>query len=69
MIDSMQAILQPTIPVTNIFSASSRYSGSETATIERSNGQIVIYLRRRFIPSPERFEVCRRFCPGPRVYE
>lgn len=56
MIDPMEAILQPTISPTNIFPSSSRYSGSETTTIEREDGQVSRYLRRRFIPAPERFE-------------
>lgn len=56
MIDPMQMILQPTIPPTNVFPASSRYSGSETATIEVAEGRVIIYLRRRFLPVPERFE-------------
>ena len=56
MIDPMQAILQPTILPTNIFPASSRYSGSKTGIIEEARGNIIIYLRRRFLPAPERFE-------------
>lgn len=56
MIDPMQAILQPYIPPTNVFPPSSRYSGSETATIKGADGKVIIYLLRRFIPAPERFE-------------
>ncbi len=33
----------------------SRYSGIETATLETSDGRVVPYLRRRFVPAPERF--------------
>jgi hypothetical protein len=40
--------------VTN-FSPTSRYYGIETTTLETPEGKIVIYLRRRFVPSPERF--------------
>lgn len=40
---------------TNNFSPTSRYSGIETTTIETPAGKIIIYLRRRFVPSPERF--------------
>jgi hypothetical protein len=36
------------------FSPTSRYYGIET-TLETPEGKIVIYLRRRFVPSPERF--------------
>jgi hypothetical protein len=56
MIDPMQALLQPNIPPTNLFDASSRYSGIETATIDVAEGKVIIYLRRRFAPSAERFE-------------
>jgi hypothetical protein len=37
------------------FSPTSRYYGIETTTLETPGGKIVIYLRRRFVPSPERF--------------
>ncbi|HEX8397446.1 MAG TPA: hypothetical protein VF644_08470 [Pyrinomonadaceae bacterium] len=37
------------------FSPTSRYYGIETTTLETPEGKIVIYLRRRFVPSPERF--------------
>ena len=40
---------------TNNFSPMSRYSGIETATIETPEGKVVIFLRRRFLPQPERF--------------
>ena len=42
---------------TNNFSPMSRYSGTETATIETPEGNVIIYLRRRFLPQPERFEL------------
>jgi hypothetical protein len=37
------------------FSPTSRYYGIETTTLETPEGKVVIYLRRRFVPSPERF--------------
>ena len=40
---------------TNNFSPMSRYSGIETATIETAEGKVIIFLRRRFLPPPERF--------------
>jgi len=39
----------------NNFSMTSRYLGIETATCESPDGQSIVYLRRRFIPPPERF--------------
>lgn len=41
--------------MTTNFSPTSRYYGIETTTLETPEGKIVIYLRRRFVPSPERF--------------
>ena len=35
----------------------SRYHGSATAQLERPDGSAVVYLRRRFLPPPERFVV------------
>ncbi len=41
----------------NKFPASSRYFGIETATHEAVDGTEIVYLRRRFVPSPDRFEL------------
>jgi hypothetical protein len=41
----------------NNFQPTSRYFGIETATIETPDGKTVIYLKRRFVPSPERFSL------------
>jgi hypothetical protein len=40
---------------TVMFAPSSRYAGVETTTIVDWDGRIIIYLRRRFVPQPERF--------------
>lgn len=37
------------------FPPTSRYFGIETTTIEASDGRTYAYLRRRFVPQPERF--------------
>lgn len=39
----------------NNFSPTSRYYGIETTTLETAEGKIIGYLRRRFVPPPERF--------------
>jgi len=39
------------------FPPTSRYYNLETATIERPGGRTVIYLKRRFVPPPERFSL------------
>lgn len=37
------------------FPPTSRYYGIETTTIETADGKTYAYLRRRFVPQPERF--------------
>ena len=37
------------------FSQTSRYFGIDTTTIETSDGKTYSYLRRRFVPQPEKF--------------
>lgn len=41
--------------VTYNFPPTSRYYGIETATMKTLSGETVVYLRRRFLPSPDRF--------------
>lgn len=41
--------------MTNNFSPTSRYYGIETTTLETPEGKVIVYLRRRFVPPPERF--------------
>jgi hypothetical protein len=38
-----------------VFPATSRYHDVETATLELPDGSELVYLRRRFVPSPDRF--------------
>jgi hypothetical protein len=40
-----------------MLSPTSRYQGIETAAVELPDGREVTYLRRRFIPSAERFSL------------
>src|SRR5215510_14790935 len=44
-----------------MFPATSRYFGIETTTIETSDGKVHAYLRRRFIPQPERFTTLQEY--------
>jgi hypothetical protein len=54
----MQAILQQAAKLeTSLFPPTSRYYGIETTTMETVDGKTIIYLRRRFVPPPERFEL------------
>jgi hypothetical protein len=41
------------------FPPTSRYYGIETVTVQRSATQSTTYLRRRFLPPPERFAVLK----------
>jgi hypothetical protein len=41
------------------FPPTSRYYGVETTTLTAANGRSVVYLRRRFVPSPNRFALLR----------
>jgi hypothetical protein len=40
-----------------MFSLNSRYYGIATTTLETSDGKKIVYVRRRFVPPPERFEL------------
>ena len=58
MTDSMQALqalLQRDGFKSPPFPPTSRYYGLETATLEESDGTVIIYVRRRFLPNPDRF--------------
>lgn len=60
MIDPNQVFTQ--IPqadrlATTLFPPNSRYHGIDTATLEDPDGGTVIYLRRRFVPALERFDL------------
>ena len=39
----------------NLYPSNSRYNGSETAQMTLPDGRCVVYLRRRFVPSPNQF--------------
>ena len=40
-----------------MFDFTSRYYNTPTAELETAGGKKIVYLRRRFVPPPERFEV------------
>jgi hypothetical protein len=40
-----------------MFPINSRYYGIATATLETQDGLQIVYLRRRFVPAPERFDL------------
>lgn len=58
MIDTnqaLQAMLQSSGLKASLFPPTSRYHGLETATMKDPTGKTVIYVLRRFLPSPDRF--------------
>jgi len=48
-------LLKPGSLKAALFPQTSRYFGIDTATIEAADGRVTIYIRRRFVPAPERF--------------
>ena len=57
MKDPLQAMLQPAALKNTLFPASSRYHGIETGKLEKPDGTRIIYLKRRFVPQPEKFDL------------
>lgn len=41
------------------FPPTSRYALTEVTTLEHADGRVTAYLRRRFVPQPERFTLLR----------
>jgi hypothetical protein len=55
--DPLQKILEgPPLDAT-AFAPNSRYSGIGTLLMEAADGSTIVYVKRRFIPQPERFTV------------
>ena len=50
---ALAALLQPASLQQTLFPPTSRYHGIETATFVAAGGTTVIYIRRRFLPSPD----------------
>ena len=55
MTDKLKELLSPPPLKSDLFPPTSRYHGIDTAMLESSDGKTVAYLRRRFVPQPERF--------------
>lgn len=56
-IDPVQALLAQTALQRTLFTATSRYYGINTDTLDLPGGGTIIYVQRRFVPPPERFQV------------
>lgn len=57
IMDPVQAMLAQTSLQKNLFVATSRYYGLDTETLTRADGTTIIYLKRRFVPSPDQFQL------------
>lgn len=55
--DPVQAMLAQTALQRTLFSATSRYYGVDTETLTTADGTTIIYLKRRFLPSPDSFQL------------
>jgi len=61
MIDPLSALLSPAGLSATLYPANSRYAGVPIATLTARNGRTIPYLRRRFVPAPERFAAMREY--------
>jgi len=59
--DPVQAMLAQTSLQNNLFTATSRYFGIATDTLDLAGGGTIIYLQRRFVPQPECFQVVQQY--------
>ncbi|MCP5111263.1 MAG: LysM domain-containing protein, partial [bacterium] len=55
MTDPVQALFQAGVLKKTLFPPSSRYHDVPTAELTKTDGTVEVYLRRRFVPPPERF--------------
>lgn len=55
MKNPLEALLEAGEINTTLFTPTSRYYTIRTATYETSDGQTVVHLRRRFVPSPAEY--------------
>ena len=56
-IDPVQALLAQTSLARSLFTATSRYYGLGTNTLTAPDGTVIVYVKRRFLPSPSRFQL------------
>jgi hypothetical protein len=57
MTDSLQTLITANTIRANPFPVTSRYYGTETTQLELVGGKTIVFLRRRFIPSADRFQL------------
>ena len=60
MSDPLQALLHgPAKPT--LFPPNSRYAGIDTGTLTTVAGNTIVFVRRRFVPPPERFALLQEY--------
>jgi hypothetical protein len=64
MSDPLQLLLQAGALPSSPFPPTSRYHAVGTATLEQADGPPIVYLRRRFVPPPERFALLQEHRVG-----
>lgn len=66
---ALQALLQAGQARSSAFPPTSRYYGIATATVPTADGRTIIYLLRRFVPSPDNFALLQwhRVAQGERL--
>lgn len=57
MSDALQALISANTTKANPNPITSRYYSVEMAELQLPGGQTLVYLRRRFVPPPERFQL------------
>ena len=55
--DPVQAMLAQTSLQRTLFAPSSRYYDIDTATMTGADGKVIIYIRRRFVPPADGFQL------------
>ncbi len=53
----LEALLQSSVMKNALFPPTSRYHGLDTIMMEMPDGNTLVYLKRRFIPQPEEFQL------------
>jgi len=61
MSDPIQTLLGLGVVKTNPFPPNSRYSTIQTATLTTLDGRQIVYLRRRWVPSPDQFALLQEY--------
>lgn len=56
-VDPVQALLAQTSLARSLFTAASRYYGIGTNTLTAVDSTVVVYVQRRFLPPPDRFQL------------